>query len=223
MTPHRKIGAAVLVGAVGIANVDWPQRTSLGIANRLFSSGMAAAGTSAGLRPASAAPASWAVWGFVFARLWGLVVLVPVAEELFWRGFLNRWIQSPHWEEVPVGRFTAGSFVTVTLLFALAHPEWLAAACYCALVNGLLIWKRDLWRLHRRPCDEQLDPRPLHSPDRILVAVVVGLHDIHRITVALRHTLRCTPGRPTQSVTERDRGSLSRCPGFSFPASDNGF
>jgi membrane protease YdiL (CAAX protease family) len=36
-----------------------------------------------------------AAWCFVAVRLLGLVVLVPVAEELFWRGFLLRWIASP--------------------------------------------------------------------------------------------------------------------------------
>jgi membrane protease YdiL (CAAX protease family) len=33
----------------------------------------------------------------------------------------------------------------VTLLFTAAHPEWLAAAVYCAILNGLIYWKRDLW------------------------------------------------------------------------------
>lgn len=37
------------------------------------------------------------------------------------------------------------SALIVTLLFALAHPEWLAAAVYCTLLNGLLYWKGDLW------------------------------------------------------------------------------
>jgi len=86
-----------------------------------------------------------AVWGFVVVRLVGLAVLVPVVEELFWRGFLLRWIISPDWEDVPLGKYQVTSFVLVTLLFTLAHPEWLAAACYCMLLNGLMYWKRDLW------------------------------------------------------------------------------
>ena len=84
--------------------------------------------------------------GFVLVRAFGLVVLVPLAEELFWRGFLLRWIVNPDWEQVDLGRFTWGSCLGVTVLFSLAHPEWVAAAAYCLLVNGLLYWKRDLWQ-----------------------------------------------------------------------------
>jgi len=86
-----------------------------------------------------------AVWGFLGLRLIGLVVLVPLAEELFWRGFLLRRLTSPEWKEVPLGRFSGRSFFLVVLLFTLAHPEWLAAAIYCSLLNWLLYWKKDLW------------------------------------------------------------------------------
>jgi ABC-type spermidine/putrescine transport system permease subunit II len=44
-----------------------------------------------------------------------------------------------------LGRFGVRSFVAVTVLFAVAHPEWLAAAVYCVLLNGLVYWKKDLW------------------------------------------------------------------------------
>jgi CAAX prenyl protease-like protein len=84
-------------------------------------------------------------WGFVAIRMVGLAVVVPVAEEVFWRGFLMRWIISSDWENRPIGQFTLGSFFWVVGLFTLAHPEWLAAAVYCALLNGRLYWKRDLW------------------------------------------------------------------------------
>jgi CAAX prenyl protease-like protein len=76
----------------------------------------------------------------------GLVVLVPLAEELFWRGFLWRWIQNPNWTEVPLGQWHWPSFVGVTLFFTAVHPEWLAAAVYGALIGLLWCWKRDLWQ-----------------------------------------------------------------------------
>jgi CAAX prenyl protease-like protein len=78
-------------------------------------------------------------------RLIGLVILVPIAEELFWRGFLLRWVISSAWRDVPLGAFSFRSFFIVTVLFATTHPEWLAAAVYCALLNGVLYWKKDLW------------------------------------------------------------------------------
>mgnify|MGYP002683041209 CR=1 FL=1 len=83
------------------------------------------------------------------ADLWLIGVLlfawVGPAEEIFWRGFLLRWLTNAEWEKVPLGRFSGMSFLLVTLLFTLAHPEWLAAAVYCALLNGFIYWKQDLW------------------------------------------------------------------------------
>ena len=83
--------------------------------------------------------------GFIAVRLLGLAVLVPIVEEVFWRGFLMRWIIDPDWQKQPLGRFTLSSFLWTTLLFTLAHPEWFAAAVYCTLINILLYWKKDLW------------------------------------------------------------------------------
>ncbi len=85
-------------------------------------------------------------WTFIVIRLIGIAVLVPIAEELFWRGFLLRWLIDPEWEKVPVGAYTLSSCAIVTAMFTLAHPEWLAAATYCLLINALLYWKRDLWQ-----------------------------------------------------------------------------
>ncbi|QDV27752.1 CAAX prenyl protease-related protein [Aureliella helgolandensis] len=85
-------------------------------------------------------------WAFIAFRLLGIAIVVPIAEELFWRGFLMRWLIDPEWERVPLGEYTLSSCLTVTLMFTLAHPEWLAAAVYCLLINGLMYWKRDLWQ-----------------------------------------------------------------------------
>ena len=79
-------------------------------------------------------------------RLVGIAVLVPIAEELFWRGFLLRWLIDPEWEEIKLGEYTHHSCAIVVLMFTVAHPEWLAAASYCLLINGLLYWKKDLWQ-----------------------------------------------------------------------------
>jgi CAAX prenyl protease-like protein len=84
-------------------------------------------------------------WAFLGFRLVGLVLVVPVAEELFWRGFLLRWLIDSDWQRQKVGQFTLFSCTGVVLLFTLAHPEWFAAAVYCALLNGLIYWTRDLW------------------------------------------------------------------------------
>lgn len=77
---------------------------------------------------------------FEAVRLIGLVLVVPPIEELFWRSFLMRWIIDEDFAAVPVGRVTRNGALATSVLFALAHPEWLAA-----LLTGLA-WAWLLWR-----------------------------------------------------------------------------
>ncbi len=79
-------------------------------------------------------------WGFIVVRMLGLVVLVPVIEELFWRSFLIRWLIDQDFQSVPIGRVTPMAAVVSSVLFGLAHPEWLPA-----LLTGLL-WAWLLWQ-----------------------------------------------------------------------------
>jgi len=145
LQPHQRVAAGVLVGLTGI--VWWIGACELGLEESLapYLPTFLRPEARVAFNPFVALPQPLAAWGFVAVRLLGLAVLVPLAEELFWRGFLLRWFVSPEWQDVPLGKFTPGSFAVVTLLFTLAHPEWLAAAGYCALLNGLLYWKKDLW------------------------------------------------------------------------------
>jgi CAAX prenyl protease-like protein len=78
--------------------------------------------------------------GFYVARMAGLVLLVPLIEELFWRSFLIRWLIDADFRRVPIGRVTWFSAGVTSVLFATAHPEWLPA-----LATGLL-WA---WLLHQ--------------------------------------------------------------------------
>jgi uncharacterized protein len=64
-------------------------------------------------------------WAFIAVRLLGLVVLVPVFEELFWRSFLIRWLIADDFTRVPIGRVTPLSAVVTSVMFGLVHPEWL--------------------------------------------------------------------------------------------------
>ncbi len=78
--------------------------------------------------------------GFYAVRLAGLVLLVPLVEELFWRSFLMRWLIDADFRRVPIGKVTPMAAAGTSLLFALAHPEWLPA-----LLTGAL-WA---WLLHQ--------------------------------------------------------------------------
>lgn len=142
--PHRHVLAGVIVGLVGIAL--W-----IGLCRLQVEQHLAAyvppwlQPERVGFNPFEKIRQPVARWAFLAVRLAGLAVLVPVVEELFWRGFLLRWLTSADWEHQKLGHFSARAFAIVTLLFTLAHPEWLAAAVYCCLLNGLVYWKGDLW------------------------------------------------------------------------------
>ncbi len=102
---------------------------------------IAAGWTPADLRARS--PSTFAAW--VFFRLLGSAVVVAYAEELFWRGFLLRWIIHPRFTEVPLGAFTWTSFLAVTLLFGFEHHEWASGILAGAVYAGLLYWRKNLF------------------------------------------------------------------------------
>ena len=62
-------------------------------------------------------------------------LLVPIIEELFWRGWLMRWLDNPDFEKVPFGRYAHMAFWISAALFASEHgPYWdvglMAGAAY---------------------------------------------------------------------------------------------
>ena len=68
------------------------------------------------------AGAAWGLFGF---RVAGAALCVPVMEELFWRGFLMRWLISEDFTSIPLGTYRPFSFWTTTALVATVHgPEW---------------------------------------------------------------------------------------------------
>jgi CAAX prenyl protease-like protein len=79
-------------------------------------------------------------WTFIAVRFVGLVLLVPVFEELFWRSFLIRWLIDQEFWKVPIGKVTPLAAAISAGVFAMAHPEWLPA-----LLTGLL-WAGLLWK-----------------------------------------------------------------------------
>jgi CAAX prenyl protease-like protein len=95
-------------------------------------------GTRAGFDP-KALPAGGRA-GFLVARMFGLVVLVPLIEELFWRSFLMRWLVDPDFLKVPIGRVTPMAVAITSIFFAAEHPEWLPG-----LLTGLA-WAWLVWR-----------------------------------------------------------------------------
>ena len=76
-------------------------------------------------------------WATLALRFLRLVIVVPLVEEIFWRGFLLRYLIAEDFASVPVGTFSWISFSVVTLAFALSHAmaDWPAALVTGALYN----------------------------------------------------------------------------------------
>jgi hypothetical protein len=76
-------------------------------------------------------------WTTLAARFLRLVVVVPLIEEVFWRGFLLRYLITEKFETVPFGDFSWLSFAIVTLAFGFSHSiaDWPAAFITGALYN----------------------------------------------------------------------------------------
>lgn len=80
---------------------------------------------------------------FLIFRSLGCFVLVPMLEEIFWRGWLARWLIDTDFERIPLGAYTAASFWIGSALFASEHgPYW-----EVGLVTGMLY---NLWMIRTK-------------------------------------------------------------------------
>ena len=61
-------------------------------------------------------------------------LLVPVLEELFWRGWLPRWIQDTHFSRIPLGRYTPLAFWATAVLFAAEHGPFWEVGLLCGII-----------------------------------------------------------------------------------------
>lgn len=84
-----------------------------------------------------AIPEGLARSGFLITRLLGAAIVVPLAEELFWRSWLIRAVDARDFQSVPIGKPSLVAFFAVNVLFALEHNLVLAgfvAGCLYTLL-----------------------------------------------------------------------------------------
>lgn len=87
----------------------------------------------------------WALWLFLIVRIGGASIVVPIVEEIFWRGFVLRiLIDSRRFERVPLGMYTFRSFIVCSLLSAAEHPMWEVGILCWMFWNLLFYWKKSL-------------------------------------------------------------------------------
>jgi len=98
-----------------------------------------------GVAASSAPPALRASVAFCTVRALGCTLLVPVIEELFWRGWLMRWLIGRNFLEVPLGAYNPLAFWAVAVLFALEHGSyWEVGLIAGVLYNWWMVRTRSL-------------------------------------------------------------------------------
>lgn len=85
------------------------------------------------------------IWPLVIFRWIGAALLVPLMEELFWRSFLMRWVQSPQFETVVPQQVGLRAIVLSTFVFTLAHTLWLGAVIAGLAYALLYVRTGKLW------------------------------------------------------------------------------
>ena len=127
------VSVALLVLAIWVS----PQEI-FGVASRY--------GDASSFDPTTFPPGSPAYWGRLGLRFLRIAIVVPFVEEIFWRGFLLRYLIREDFEAVPFGTFSWRSFALVTVFFALEHQpaDYPAALLTGALYNWIAIRTRSL-------------------------------------------------------------------------------
>lgn len=83
---------------------------------------------------------------FLIARLGLLVVVVPLAEEAFLRGFLMRFVHNEQWLTVALAQIGWRGLICGTLYGVLTHPqEALAALVWFSVISVLMIRTGKFW------------------------------------------------------------------------------
>jgi len=84
-------------------------------------------------------------WLFLFFRVTGSAIIVPVIEELFWRAWLMRYLVARDFQSAPLGAYTAGAFWITAALFASEHgPYWDVGLVAGAAYNAWIVRTRSL-------------------------------------------------------------------------------
>ncbi|WP_310448406.1 CAAX prenyl protease-related protein [Thiobacillus sp.] len=84
-------------------------------------------------------------WLLVAFRIAGAALVVPLMEELFWRSFLQRWVQQPDFMTLNPAQIGLKALFIASALFAVEHLQWLAGLIAGLAYGWLYIRTRNLW------------------------------------------------------------------------------
>lgn len=77
----------------------------------------------------------------VTLRIARAALIVPIVEELFWRGWLPRWIIDTDFQRVPLGTYTRAAFIITALLFASEHGPYWEVGLACGIIYNWWMWR----------------------------------------------------------------------------------
>lgn len=84
-------------------------------------------------------------WMLVAFRIAGAALVVPLMEELFWRSFLQRWVQQSDFLSLDPARIGVRALAIASALFAVEHLQWFAGLVAGLAYGWLYIRTRSLW------------------------------------------------------------------------------
>lgn len=150
--PWRGLGLATVLGIVGIAvwiapSLFYQRLQSTGQTLPEWTSWLGFAERKEGFNPEVLS--AWPGWqaASIAMRFVRLVILVPLIEEIFWRGFLMRYLKDgDDWQGVPFGSHSWKVYGIVSALVMVAHlPEdYFAAFVWGSMVYGVAVWTKSL-------------------------------------------------------------------------------
>ena len=132
------VGAVVWIGVCNLRLESW-LLTSFGLDENWL-------GVRAGVNPFELYPDSSRFNLFILFRFALLVITVPIAEELFLRGFFMRFTDAVAWDELPLNKISTTGLLVGTAYGILSHPsEFIAAALWFSMVTYLMVKTNRFW------------------------------------------------------------------------------
>jgi hypothetical protein len=99
----------------------------------------------AGSAASSMAPGLRTNLSFLLLRSVSSALMIPILEELFWRGWMMRWLIDNNFLKVPLGTYLPSAFWIVAVLFASEHGSYWEVGLIAGIVyNWWLIRTRNL-------------------------------------------------------------------------------
>ena len=147
--PFRVSPWAFVVGIVGV--VVWIGIWKLGMEQKVLPAiglgGFVSTGERSAFNPLKELADNPArAYIFLGIRFLGLVLVVPIIEEFFLRGFVMRFAMENEWWKVPFGKATTLAIILGTAVPMMMHPaELFSALVWFSMVTWLMLKTKNIW------------------------------------------------------------------------------